>query len=164
MATREAVAAFMKSLGVCDSVIADEAGYVAEHYQESEGEDPFGVVRGSLPAYMNRCHGAGVDALDPTEARESTSFPYQPPPSVYVPPVRLPAPNAPPVIINGAGPLGAPTGSVPSSSFLPTASGPFTSTAGSAGLFGGTGIGGIPTWVLLAGAGVALYFVMKGKR
>jgi len=151
MATREAVAAYMKSLGVCDSVIADEAGYVAEHYQESEGEDPMGVVRGSLPAYMNRCAGAGVDALDPTEARESTSFPYQPPPSVYVPPVRLPGPNTPPVIQTGSGPLGVPTGIVP------------TGLAPSGGLFASSAGGGVPTWLLLAGLAVGLYFAVKGK-
>lgn len=159
MSTREEVATYMRSLGVCESVIADEAGYVAEHYQQSEGEDPFGVVRGSLPAYMNRCHGAGVDALDPTEQRESTSFPYQPPPSVYVPPVRLPAPNTPPVIQNGAGPLTLPPAGV--GGFTPAPIG--QSSGGFGGLFAST-TGGIPTWLIIAGVGVGLYFTMKKGR
>jgi len=152
MSTREEVANYMRSLGVCESVISDEAGYVAEHYKQEEGEDPMGVVRGSLPSYMNRCHGAGVDALDPTEARESTSFPYQPPPSVYVPPVRLPGPNVPPTI--------------PGTS-LPLAGGPApmttTGSSGLGGLFASSAGGGVPMWLILAGVGVGLYFTMKGR-
>jgi len=152
MATTSEVAAFMRSLGVCENIISDEAAYVAEHYQESEGEDPFGVVRGSLPTYMNRCGtqttGSGPDA---------TSFPYQPPPSVYVPPVRLPGPNTPPVIINGAGPLTLPMATSPLSYAPAAGGGLFTPSGATSG-----GIGGIPMWAILAGGAVAVYFVMKG--
>lgn len=146
MSTRAEVAEYMRSKGVCESVINDEAGYVAEHYQQAEGEDPFGVVNGSLPSYMARCGSQSTGS-----GRDSGSFTYQPPPSVYVPPVRLPGPNVPPTIPGTTSTL---PGTFPS----PTAGG------FGGGLFASTAGGGIPTWLILVGVAVGLYFTMQQTR
>jgi hypothetical protein len=150
MSSREEVAAYMRSKGVCDTVIADEAGYVAEHYKQEEGEDPFGVVDGSLPSYMARCGSQTTGS-----GQEAGTFTYQPPPSVYVPPVRLPGPNTPPVIQNGSGPLTLPS----TGSFAP-----MPTSSGGGGLFASSAGGGVPTWLILAGLGVGLFFVMQQTK
>lgn len=60
MAMTEAeVRAWLASQGVAESVINDEAGYIAEHYADPD-EDPLKVLQSSLGSFLQRTQSGGT--------------------------------------------------------------------------------------------------------
>lgn len=107
--TPEQVADWMRSQGVSEATIRDEASYIATKYADPD-EDPMQVLQQSLPTYLQRT-ASGTEYRttqgDPAVSVGGYTAPYRPPeqsaPSpVFVPPssqhaLQIVTPSAPPI-------------------------------------------------------------------
>lgn len=95
--TTDQVAAWMRAHGVDESIIRDEANYIATAYADPD-ENPLAVLEASLPGYLQRSASGrdySTDEGDP-EVQTTTSMgtftaPYRPPGQDIPPPVIVPA-------------------------------------------------------------------------
>lgn len=148
MASTSDVSAYMRSRGVCEGVIADEAGYIASAYPDFQP-----VVDGSLATYLHRCG----NITDPELPGYGT-----PAPPIYVPPVpqiTLPPPNDPPSGPTSWPPSLAPTSMPPLEIVADTRddlTGRFTTQGVTPAGIGGFSTMQIVGFIVLAG--VAFYF------
>jgi hypothetical protein len=102
MAMSEAdVAAWLRSQGVSESVIRDEAAYVASKYADAD-ENPMSVLQSSLPSYLQRTASGSTyrtTQSDPAVTVGGYTAPARTVTQTTPPPVVAPAPPPPPAVV-----------------------------------------------------------------
>lgn len=93
MMTTTQVADWLRAHGVAESVITDEAAYIAATYADPD-EDPLAVLHASLPSYLQRTR-SGVDYSTDLPDPFIAPLPYVPAPRPYDDGLTLPPPILP---------------------------------------------------------------------